>query len=189
MNRDVVTRIVPAEGFRSAQVAAYVAELEELRERIVLATMALSPEQLMWQPRPGMNTVGMLLAHIAVAETHVGQGGLHGERDGHVQDVIGIAADDDGLPLSAGAPPSPALNGRDSAFFAGLLARASAHTRAAAAALSDADLDREVVRPPRPDGSRRIFNLRWVLYHMIEHTAGHFGQVQLLVHLMRDSGV
>jgi len=184
MNRDVVTLIVPLEGFRSAQVAAYVAELEELRERIVLATMALSPEQLMWQPRPGMNTIGMLLAHIAVAETHVGQVGLLGERDSHVEDVIGIHVDDDGLPLAPGAPPAPKLNGMDSAFFAGLLARASAHTRTAAAKLSDDDLDRQVVRPPRPDGTRRVFNVRWVLYHMIEHTAGHFGQIQLLLHLM-----
>jgi len=65
-----------------------------------------------------------------------------------------------------------------------LLARASAHTRTAAAKLSDDDLDRQVVRPPRPDGTRRVFNVRWVLYHMIEHTAGHFGQIQLLLHLM-----
>ena len=36
----------------------------------------------------------MLLAHIAVAETHLTQVGLLGETSGHVQDVIGIREDD-----------------------------------------------------------------------------------------------
>ena len=31
----------------------------------------------------------------------------------------------------------------------------------------------------------RVFNVGWVLYHLIEHEAGHRGQINLLRHLLR----
>jgi uncharacterized damage-inducible protein DinB len=185
---DTVTRLALDPACRSAHVGSCVAGLDELRARLLAATRELTPAQLEWQPAPGANTVGMLLAHVAVAETHLAQVGLLGETDGHVHDVIGITVDDEGLPLAPGAPPSPALAGRDHAFFADLLARAGAHTRAAAHPLGDDALDLDIVRPPRPDGSRRIFTRRWILFHMLEHAAGHLGQVQVLVRAMRGAG-
>jgi hypothetical protein len=33
------------------------------------------------------------------------------------------------------------------------------------------------------------FSHRWVLYHLIEHFASHFGQILSLLHYMRDHGV
>jgi len=184
VSADVVSRLRPAPGLASDAVATCVAELDELRGRLVEATRTLTPAQLCWQLRPGTNTIGMLLAHVAVAETHIGQVGLLRERDGHVHDVLGITVEDEGLPLAPGGPPAPALTGRDSAFFADLLARAGAHTRRAAAGLGDAELDLDIVRPPRPDGTVRIFTRRWLLFHMVEHAAGHLGQIQLLRHLL-----
>jgi hypothetical protein len=131
-----------------------------------------------------MNTIGMLLAHVAVAEVNLVQVGLLAEPAGHVEDVLGIGPDDDGLPLPpAGAPPA-VLTGLGLPFYEDLLARAAAHTRAALAAIPDAALDEDVVRPPRPDGSRRVFTRRWILFHLLEHAAGHLGQVQLLVRLL-----
>ena len=62
------------------------------------------------------------------------------------------------MPLAPGAPPSPALSGRDLAWFDGVLARAREYTRRVATALSDADLAREV-RRQRPDGTERVFNV------------------------------
>ncbi len=29
--------------------------------------------------------------------------------------------------------------------------------------------------------------MRWVLYHMLEHFSGHYGQILLLRHLYRDA--
>lgn len=181
MSGDTVTRLAPPRGYASTHVASCVAGLEELRTRLLAAVRELTPAQLAWQPRPGANTIGMLLAHVAVAETHLGQVGLLGERDGHVHDVLGITVEDEGLPLAAGAPPAPALDARDVAFFADLLARSGAHTRAAAAGLAEGVLDADIVRPARADGTHRIFTRRWVLFHMIEHAAGHLGQVQVLL--------
>ena len=180
MSGDTVTRLAPPSGYASTHVASCVAGIEELRARLLDAVRALTPAELAWQPRPGANTIGMLLAHVAVAETHLGQVGLLGERDGHVHDVIGITVEDEGLPLAAGAPPSPALDGKDVAFFADLLARSGAHTRVAAIGVTDDVLDADIVRPPRADGTHRVFTRRWVLFHMIEHAAGHLGQVQVL---------
>ena len=82
-----------------------------------------------------------------------------------------------------GKPPA-ALRGKPLAFFDDLLARARAHTVRVAGGLTDADLDREVSRV-RKNGQTRVFNLRWVFYHVLEHYAGHYGQILLLRHLHR----
>ncbi len=185
MTRSRIDRLVPAPGYPSREVAISMAQLEELHERLVLAAMPLSPGQLLWQPRPGASSAGMLLAHVAVAETHLTQVGLLGDVQGHVQDVIGIREDDDGMPLAPDGMAPELLRDKDAAWFAGLLSRSLAHVRTAAAQLTDADLDLDVVRPPRPDGTQRIFNKRWVLWHIVEHTAGHLGQLLMLVNLVR----
>lgn len=188
----VVTRLIPAEGFRSAVAASLMAQIDDVNRRSLEAAKGLGTDELAWQPfgpppgtpagatGTGWNSIGMLLAHIAVAQTHLTQVGLLGERDGHVHDVLGITMDDEGLPLAPDAPPSPALAGRDLAFFAELLARAGTFVRASAAPLTDDDLASDVVRPPREDGSQRVFDRRWVLHHIAEHTAGHMGQIALL---------
>lgn len=179
----VESRIVPAAGFRSAEVALKVAEITEVHEQIVRAASGLSPAQLAWQPAPGRNTLGMLLAHIAVAEVHIGFVVLKGARDSDIRGVLGIDMDDDGLPLPADGSPPAVITGQPWPFFADLLERALAHTRRACLPIDDALLAAEIVRPPRPDGSVRVFDRRWGLHHMVEHAAQHLGQIQLLKRL------
>ena len=177
----IETLIVPEPGFASATAALKLAEIADVHAKLERAVRELSPEALAWQPSPGSNTIGMLVAHIAINEVHLAQVGLLGERDGHVADVIGIGPDDDGLPIeqSGGRPPA-ALSGRPAAFFLDLLARALAHTRDAARPIHETTLGEEIVRPPRPDGSTRVFDRRWILHHMVEHAALHLGQVNTL---------
>ncbi len=175
-----VSRIVPESGFRSHEVAVKVAEVALVHEQLVQAASGLSAAQLAWQPAPGRNTLGMLLAHIAVAEVHIGCVVLKAERDSDIAGVLGITMDDDGMPLPADGPPPPRITGKPWPFFADLLERALAHTRAACRDLGDDVLGIEIVRPPRPDGSVRVFDRRWGLYHMVEHAAGHLGQIQVL---------
>ena len=182
--RRIESRIVPAAGFRSAEVALKVAEITEVHEQIVRAASGLSAVQLAWQPAPGRNTLGMLLAHIAVAEVHIGFVVLKGERDSDIQRVLGITMDDDGMPLSAEGAPPATITGQPWPFFADLLERALAHTRSACGELGDDLLGVEIVRPPRPDGSVRVFDRRWGLHHMVEHAAQHLGQIQVLRQLI-----
>jgi uncharacterized damage-inducible protein DinB len=176
--RRVESRIVPAAGYRSREVAVKVAEIEAVHDLVRDAVQGLTAELLGHQSSPGRNTLGMLIAHIAVAETHLGQVGLVGDPSGHVQDVLGIREDDDGLPLPADGTPPAVLTGRDLAFFLDLLSRAEAHTRSACEPLTDEILGHEIVRPPRPDGTQRVFDRRWILLHMVEHAASHLGQIR-----------
>jgi Protein of unknown function (DUF664) len=165
--RRVETRVVPAAGFRSREVAVKVAEIEAVHALVREAVHGLTPGQLAHQSAPGRNTIGMLLAHIAVAETHLGQVGLVGDPSGHVRDVLGIGEEEEGMPVPPGGPPAAALDGRDLAFFLDLIARAEAHTRLACENLTDEILGHDVVRPPRPDGTQRVFDRRYILFHMV----------------------
>jgi len=174
------------EGYRSREVASFVAQLDDQLMLLREDTRDLTPADLQWQPARGMNTIGMLLAHNAIVEVWWIKLGVLGEGDANVDDVLGIDVNDDGLPLEAGAEPIPVLNGKDLAFYDDLLDRARAFTKKIAATLPD-DLEKEVVRT-RKDGSKRIVNVRWVWYHMLEHFAGHYGQILLLKH-MRDDAV
>lgn len=176
--------IAPLPGFRSPEAGMFVAQLDDQLRLLKEATKGLGPEDLMWQPGPGMNTIGMLLAHNAVAEVWWTKFALGGEPAADVDDVLGIHADDDGLPLPEGAPPPANLNGRDLAFYGDLLDRSREYLKRMARERPPEDLERELQRE-RPDGSVRVLNVRWFYYHLLEHFSGHYGQIQLLKHLRR----
>jgi len=135
-------------GFGSETVGRFLWQMDEQRRRLLADTRGLTPEVLGWQSAPGMNTIGMLLAHIAYAENHLAQVGLEGKATSDTRSAIGISEEEEGMPLA------------------------------------ESDLAREV-RRRRPDGSERVFNVGWVLYHMLEHEAGHHAQIGLLRHLRR----
>jgi hypothetical protein len=50
----------------------------------------------------------------------------------------------------------------------------------------DTELDSTYTRR-RGDQERKI-SRSWTLYHVLEHFAAHFGQILLIMHLMRDAG-
>ena len=178
----VQTLLETPPGFRSATIARFLWQMDEQRRVLIKDTRGLSAKELEWQPAPGMNSIGMLLAHIAYAENHLAQVGLEGKPTSDVRAAIGISEQEEGMPLAEGAPPSPALAGRELAWFDALLERARTYTRGVATTFVEGDLAREV-RRKRPDGSERVFNVGWVFYHMLEHEAGHHGQINLLRHL------
>jgi hypothetical protein len=37
----------------------------------------------------------------------------------------------------------------------------------------------------RKNGEHQTFDKAWVLYHLVEHFAGHYGQILLLRHMWR----
>lgn len=188
MSRVVRSMLTTPEGFASREAARFLWQMDEQRRRLTEDTRGLTPEDLDWQVRPGMNTIGMLLAHIAFAEVNLAQVGLAAEAKGHPQDVIGLTEEEEGLPLPPAGPPSAALAGKPLEYFDDLLTRARAHTHRVARTLTDADLESEIQRPPRPDGTVRQFNRAWVLYHLLDHEAGHHYQINMLRHLRREQG-
>jgi len=41
--------------------------------------------------------------------------------------------------------------------------------------------------PTRCDGSNATYTVRWVLYHVLEHEAAHYGQIGLIRHQYRNA--
>lgn len=180
-----ITRILePPAGYASNETGLFVAQMDDQSRRLTEDTRDLTPEELAWQPAPGLNTIGMLLAHIAIVEVYWLHTALSGGTPFQCHQVLGIGEDDDGMPIPAGSPPAQTLKGKTLGFYDDLLTRARKHTVAATRGLADADLDRRFIRR-RKDGSEDTFNVRWVLYHVLEHQAGHYGQVLLLRHQHR----
>jgi uncharacterized damage-inducible protein DinB len=184
MSEIVRSLLRPAEGFRSREAAGFYAQLED-QARILRETIqGMTTQELEWQPERGMNTIGMLLAHNAIVDVFWTQIAILGITETDSLPVLGITMDDDGMPLAPDAEGPANLKGKPPAFYEDLSSRGRAYVREAWAKVSDADMDKEITRE-RPDGSKRILSVRWAMYHILEHDAGHRGQIQLLRHLYR----
>jgi uncharacterized damage-inducible protein DinB len=180
----VMSLLKPAEGFRSREAASFYAQLEDQARILQESIQGITPQELEWQPERGMNTIGMLLAHNAIVDVFWTQLAILGITETDGMPVLGISMDDDGMPLAADAEGPANLKGKPLAFYEDLLSRGRAFVREAWGKVSDADMNKEITRE-RPDGSRRILSIRWAMYHILEHYAGHRGQVQLLRHMYR----
>ena len=172
----------PAEGFRSREAASFYAQLEDQARILRESIQGMTPQELEWQPERGMNTIGMLLAHNAIVDVFWTQLAILGIVETDSMPALGISMDDDGMPLAPDAEGPANLKGKPLAYYEDLLARGRALVKEAWAKVSDADMDKQITRE-RPDGSKRVLSVRWAMYHILEHYAGHRGQVQLLRHL------
>ena len=166
-------------GYRAFEVASFLAQLDDLHRRIRIDTRGLTPTELEWQPHLGMNTVGMLLAHIAIVEVFWYNRVLERRKPFNTRASLGIGSDDDGIPLKPKGRHPGALRGRRLSYYLKLLARARFHRRALAKTLGAGDLDARFAGT-RPDGTIVDVEKRWVLYHVVEHTAGHYYQINTL---------
>lgn len=185
MSSQKVHDVPPPPGFRSREAALFLGQMDDQSRRLAEDTRGMSADELAWQPLPGMNSIGMLLAHIAVVEVSWTRIVLEDRPlPVEVRDVLGVDRDDTGMALPPDGHPPAALAGKDLAFFDDLLAKARAHLVRVASALADRDLEHAVVRR-RPGGQDETITVRWTLYHMLEHLAGHYGQILLLRHQYR----
>lgn len=180
--------LVPAEGHRrpTAVISALASQLDLLLRSVTARVKDASVAELEWQLRPGINTCGMLLAHMALSETFWIQAGARGIDSDDVVDKIvratlGLGINDDGMPLPPDGIHPPALAGKTAADYLELLRRARQATEATLSGWDDADLERTVV----VDG--RAITLLWIVSHIINHFAQHAGQIALLTSLRRAS--
>lgn len=174
----------PLDGFASREAALFVAQMDDQSRNLTKDTRGASVEELAWQPARGMNTIGMLLAHHAIVEAYWIQVATTGNSEFDSTPLLGIGTDDDAMPLPDDGLPPDTLAGKPLAFFDDLLARARANTKQVVSRFSDADLDK-VWTLHRKNGDKREFSVRWILYHILEHEAGHYGQINLLRHQHR----
>jgi uncharacterized damage-inducible protein DinB len=171
-------------------VALFAAQLDDQLRLLKEAVAELHPVHLEWQPQPGFNTVGMLLAHLAVVEVfwiNVAAAEIPLEPDGDnlILKTIGIRMDDDGLPQKPEGRHASTLCGKTLGEYLEMLDRARRSIHDTMRTWRDADLESTYLRPDRDLTITRS----WTLYHVLEHFATHFGQILLLKHMMRDADV
>jgi hypothetical protein len=175
-------------GYRSKEVGSFIAQMDDQARLLTEDTRDMTPEELEWQPKPGMNTIGMLLAHNAIVEVFWTLVALKRDEKPMAEPVLGINMDADGMPLPEDGRPPANLAGKNMAHYDELLRKARVFLKDSAKGVSDSDLDREVTRT-RADGTKRVINVRWYFYHILEHFSGHYGQVLLLRHLYKAAHV
>jgi uncharacterized damage-inducible protein DinB len=181
-----VTLRVP-EGYdpeTSPIVSTTAAQLDALLATLTRRVGEATPEQLEWQLRPGTNTIGMLLAHLAVVEVYwveaVGRGiESDEEADRIVQGILGIRMEEDGMPLREDGTHPVSLTGKTVADYLEILRRARSATHHALRNWSD----RLLAETRTVDG--REVSLAWLLYHLVEHFSYHLGQIAQLDSLRR----
>jgi Protein of unknown function (DUF664) len=171
-------------GYASHEVALFVASLDDQLTLLTKDTRGMTPEELQWQSAPGMNTIGMLLAHLAVVELWWNDLVLADIVEPVGEPVLGIGVDDDGMPLPEGKSPPANLAGKTLEFYDDLLARARKHLVETVRGFKDGELDRSVTRT-RANGVVQEITKRWTFYHILEHFSGHYGQILLIRHQYR----
>jgi hypothetical protein len=174
--------VIPS-GYASQEVASFIAQLEDLLKRQRDQTRKLTPADLEWQPAPGMNTIGMLMAHQAIIEaawTRLGIDDVQLDQV-RVEEILGIGIKDDGMPLPEDGAPPASLAGKELAFYDDLMTRAREYLKRVAVGVKDSDLT--IIRHrTRPNGEPRELEVRWMIHFMVGHFAAHFGQILLLQH-------
>lgn len=169
------------------RVASFAAQLDDQLRRLRQDVADLEVRHLEWQPHAGVNTVGMLLAHLAIVDLWwlvlTPQDPPHEEPDAIVRPIIGIDMADDGIPLAPDGGHPLALRGKTTVDYFAMLDAARAASHAVLRTWRDEDLDGFIAR-----GERR-YTREWIAYHVLEHFAGHYGQILLLRHWMRDVGL
>ena len=158
-------------------------QLRDLKETVA----GLEVEHLEWQAEPGRNTIGMLLAHIAVAEVfwlQVAAAGRAGtEGDDRMKEVIGITKEQDGMPLPPDGRHPETLAGMRLQDYLAMLDDTRRATHATLSGWHDAQLEETF------EVREHTVSRAWTVYHVLEHLTAHLGQIRLLKREMRDAGV
>jgi uncharacterized damage-inducible protein DinB len=166
----------------SPVISNTAAQLDALLATLIRRVEKATREQLEWQLRPGVNTIGMLLAHLAVVEVYwaevVGRGiESDAAADDIVQGILGIRMEEDGMPLSEDGAHPLSLAGKTAEDYLAMLRNARSATHRVLQSWDDSRL----METRTVDG--REVTLRWVLYHLVEHFAYHLGQIGQLLSL------
>jgi len=170
----VVRRFIePAPGF-AGELGIWVASLDDVRRRTVEAVAGLTPDQLAWKPPGGGNSIGQLLRHIALVE---------------LDWVLTDLCRGEALPKTA--PPILLLDGpmadpgpQSLEIFQAALdyARKETKTRLGRYGRDEIETSRDFAG----DGARRVFNVRWILLHMLDHEAQHAGQILMVKRMWKN---
>jgi uncharacterized damage-inducible protein DinB len=135
----------------------YLDRLEGLHYRIAVALEGLPQQGIDWVPGEEMNSIGVLVTHIAGAERY------------WIGDVV---AGDESSRVRA---TEFETTGMDRESLLARLDEVLAHSRGVLAGLHEEQLTEERASPRVEER----FTLAWSLLHALKHTAEHVGQVEM----------
>jgi uncharacterized damage-inducible protein DinB len=160
--------IVPIDGYTPA-VGRLVSMLTHARAGTLRAVRELSVEQLDHRHDERSNSIGMLLAHIAVVE-HIYRITTFEERDPTPEERRrwGAAAD-------LGPAAWESIRGHPLSHYLDELEAVRSRTLEDFRAVDDAWLDRQQVH-----ASGEVFNRHWQWFHVCEDELSHRGQIRWL---------
>lgn len=170
-----------------AKIGYVAGQLDDQFKLLKKDVAGLTIKQLEWQLKPGMNTIGILLAHLAVAELWwlgIACKEMPWNPTGNKLMKTTCGFEDDGIPLKRNGKHNPELKGYSLDKYLKVLIKVRRRSHKELKTWSDRDLDRFYTTPK---GTKISYG--WTLYHVLEHFSGHYGQIQLLKHLMRDKGI
>ena len=78
-----------------------------------------------------------------------------------------------------------AIRGWRLSDYLALLKRSRAFVRRTAKRWTARELEQPLRRQWRSQNRIQLYHRRWILYHLLEHLAGHYGQMLLLKELMK----
>lgn len=131
--------------------------LAALHRNIEKAIDGLPDEALDWSPGPGMNSLGVLLAHTLGSQRY------------WIGDIAGLE------PSGRSRPAEFEVRGIPAAEFRRRLIETLAHSQAVLARLAPAELSQK--RTPTIYG--REVTVAFALAHALEHTALHAGHIEI----------
>lgn len=137
--------------------AEYLVRLEALHNTIKMALEGLPPAALDWQPDPQMNSIAVLVVHVAGAERYW---------------IGDVAAQE---PSGRNRAAEFETEGLGSEALIERLDNSLAYARTALAGMSSDELGE------RRSSSRhdRSYTVAWSLLHALEHTAVHTGHIEV----------
>ncbi len=134
---------------------AFYERLQTVHREIAEAIADLPPEALDWVPLPTMNSLTVLVVHVAGAERY------------WIGDVVGQD------PSQRNRPAEFETRGWDTAALQERLEQTLAHSQGILQQLTIEDLDQP--RSSSRDG--KSVTVAWALLHALEHTAIHLGHI------------
>lgn len=171
----------------SPRVASFAAQLEDQLVLLKKNTADLGVLQLEWQPHLGTNTIGMLMAHLALVDIWwlriLPREVPIEEHEQITREIVGIGMDDDGMPVPAGGRHPASLAGKTAQDYRRMIDAAREATDKELRTWKDPDLASTYTFRDL------VITREWTIYHILEHFSAHHGQILLLKHLMRDAGI
>lgn len=136
---------------------AYLERLEALHADIAQVIDGLPPQALDWVVGPAINSIAVLVTHLAGAERY------------WIGDVAGQT------PSNRDRAAEFRVQGLDSATLQQRLDTVLAECRTILAGLTIDDLSAERLAPR----DQQFYTVAWALLHALEHSAQHLGHLQL----------